>query len=310
MDEREDRIMLPPVRTLLRGALARFPLRWPVLMASALVLLVWSNPLLTTHARPSDPAPGELRIATWNMCGVQQWNCQNTGSGAQKIRALKRLATADGARVFLLQEVCAGDLATARRELGNGWRSTFRPYTFRDAEGLRTEVRCGEHRQGPAGLAILALSSLAGASALPTQQPAVGLHRGILCATVATHRVRVCNAHLSLPGSDRAHPNWEFRDDQLKSLVVAATERTVFGGDLNIAPPSAANENRRIWPAEAYLRYRECDQASASSRGGRATLLSGHKVDYLFTALPRTHCSVRATEASDHLALIMQIATV
>ncbi|MGW5275161.1 endonuclease/exonuclease/phosphatase family protein [Streptomyces sp. NPDC004044] len=283
---------------------------WLTLVAAALVALVvvaLSGRPGATHATPSDAVPGELRIATWNMCGVRQWNCKDTGSSRQKVQALKRLAAVDGARVIMLQEVCAGDLASARKELGQGWRSTFRAYAYRDARGRQTEVRCAERRQGQAGFAILASSPLSRVSVVPSRQPDTGLRRGILCATLASRGVQVCNAHLTLPGGDRAHPDWEYRDDQLSSLVGAADARTVFGGDLNSAPPSAGSQDSWIWPYDMYRNYQECDQDSASSRSGRATHLTGHKVDYLFTALPRTHCSVRATEASDHLALVMGV---
>jgi endonuclease/exonuclease/phosphatase family metal-dependent hydrolase len=248
-----------------------------------------------------------VRIATWNMCDVRQWNCRDTGSSRQKVEVLKQLATVDGARVLLLQEVCARELDAARKELGKEWHSTFRAYASRDSQGLSTTVRCAGRHQGAAGLAILASSPPSHVSVVPSQQPDVGLHRGIICATVGPYNLRVCNAHLSLPGGDRVRPDREYRDDQLKSLADAANSRTVFGGDLNSAPPWSDNEDSWIWPHETYRTYRECDQESATSQNGRATHRTGHKVDYLFTALPRTQCLVRGTEASDHLALIMQV---
>lgn len=300
----------PGIPTKVSVAASRSRVPWLTLVAAALVALVMvtlSGRPGATHTPLPTAVPGELRIATWNMCDVRQWNCQDTGSSRQKLQALKRLAAVDDAQVIMLQEVCAGDLASARKELGNGWRSTFRAYAYRDARGRQTEVRCAERRQGQAGFAILASSPLSRVALVPSRQPAVGLRRGILCATVASHDVQVCNAHLTLPGSDRAHPDWEYRDDQLSSLVGAADARTVFGGDLNSAPPSAGSQDSWIWPYDMYRGYRECDQRSASSRSGRATHLTGHKVDYLFTALPRTHCSVRATGVSDHLALVMGV---
>ncbi|WP_406465133.1 endonuclease/exonuclease/phosphatase family protein [Streptomyces sp. NBC_00111] len=289
-----------------KGPAAPLHRRWPVLTVCAL-LLGLSQPLHATRAWAPDAAPGHLRIATWNMCGVLQWNCESTGTRTEKIRALKRLAGSDRTDVVMLQEVCAGDLTDARNELGEDWHSTFLPYAVQDAEGRRTAVRCAEARRGTAGLALLALSPLTEVSAVSTRQPAVGLHRGIVCATAAALAVRVCNAHLSLPNGDRAHADREFRDDQLKSLVGAADERTVFGGDLNSAPPRSADRDSWIWPYAAYRTYRECDQRSPASRAGRATHSTGHKVDYLFTALPRTGCSVRGTGASDHSALIIQV---
>ncbi|WP_327172768.1 endonuclease/exonuclease/phosphatase family protein [Streptomyces sp. NBC_01336] len=273
------------------------------------VLVAASVSWPTTREGAAALAPGEVRVATWNMCGVRQWNCQDTGDGSRKVRALERLAGVDGVRVFLLQEVCAGDLAAARSRLGSNWHSTFTAYVHRDAHNRGTTVRCAAHGQGTAGIAILASSPLSRVTEVPAQQPSAGLRRGIICATAAVHRLRVCNAHLSLPGSDPAHPGWEFRDDQLESLMGAADGRTVFGGDLNSAPPSARNRSGWIWPRGFFRRFQECDQASPSSRGGRATLASGHKVDYLFTALPRTGCSVHDTGASDHYALVLRTKT-
>ncbi|MGW6209062.1 endonuclease/exonuclease/phosphatase family protein [Streptomyces sp. NPDC055089] len=279
----------------------------PAVVLAVLVAASASWP--TTREGASAITSGQVRIATWNMCGVRQWNCEDTGDGARKMRALERLAGVDGVQVFLLQEVCAGDLAAVRSGLGGDWHSTFKAYVHRDANNRGTSVLCAAHGQGAAGIAILASSPLSRVTAVPAQQPSAGLRRGIICATVAVHRLRVCNAHLSLPGSDSAHPGWEFRDDQLQALVGAADGRTVFGGDLNSAPPAARNRSSWIWPGEFFRRFQECDQTSSSSRSGRATLTAGHKVDYLFTALPRTGCSVRDTGASDHYALVLRTKT-
>ncbi|MFF4245848.1 endonuclease/exonuclease/phosphatase family protein [Streptomyces sp. NPDC001822] len=294
---------------LLKRAAAPARRGWLVPTVCALVLLGLPYPLRVIPAAPPETVPGQVRIATWNVCGVRQWHCESTGTRTEKIQALKRLAAGDGARVVMLQEVCAGDLAVAREEMGKGWHSTFLPYAIQDAEGRRTAVRCADVRQGTAGLGLLAFSPLTKVSTVPTRQSAVGLHRGIVCATAADLAVRVCNAHLSLPEGDPAQVGREFRDDQLKSLAGAANGRTVFGGDLNSAPPSNGTEDSWIWPHTTYRTYRECDQESASSRHGRPTHTSGHKVDYLFTALPRTRCSVRDTGASDHRALIMQVSS-
>lgn len=270
-------------------------------------LIMMSAACHTVQEELPEAAPRHVLIATWNMCGVQQWNCQGTGSGSQKVEALKRLATDGGAQVIMLQEVCAGDLAVARGELGRNWQSAFKAYRYFEGRGRGTSVRCAADGQGAAGIAILASSSLSAVSEPLVRQPSIGLHRGILCATVAAQHLRACNAHLTLPGGVPSRPGPEFRDDQLKSLVGAADAHTVFGGDLNSAPPSARDSSSWIWPYEAYRRYRECDQSSPSSRSGRATHLTGHKVDYLFTTLPRTGCSVRDTGASDHWALVMQV---
>ncbi|WNI21754.1 endonuclease/exonuclease/phosphatase family protein [Streptomyces sp. ITFR-16] len=284
------------------------PRRRGLLPAGVLaVLLALSAACGPTGVPATEAVPVQVVVATWNMCGVRQWNCEGTGSGAQKARALTELPTDTGARVVMLQEVCAGDLAAARTELGPAWHSAFKAYRSFDAQGHGTPVPCGAARRGVAGIAILASSALSHVSEPSVRQPATGLHRGILCATAAAAHLRVCNAHLSLPGTDASRPELEFRDDQLASLVDTADGRTVFGGDLNSAPPSPGDAAGWIWPHDAYRRYRECDQRSASSRAGRPTHRTGHKVDYLFTALPRAGCSVRDTGRSDHSALVLRV---
>ncbi|WP_406408181.1 endonuclease/exonuclease/phosphatase family protein [Streptomyces halstedii] len=289
-----------PHRPLLRPFSAR---------ASVLCLVLPLALLLTTSGVPSKGVTPRLRIATWNMCGVDQWGCENTGTHRRKAEALVELASVDGASVIMLQEVCTGDLVLARQRLGEGWHSAFQAYTYRDAHGRHAPVRCTGGGSGDAGIAVLSSSPLKDVAPLPSRQPAVGLQRGIQCGSLPVHRIRICNAHLSVVGSDRAHPGWEYRDDQLRTLVAAADSRTVFGGDFNSSPPSRADAYRWIWPHEAYRRYRECDQRSAGSRAGRATHRSGVKLDYQFTRLRRAGCAVRETGVSDHLAVVMTVRT-
>ncbi|SED92051.1 Metal-dependent hydrolase, endonuclease/exonuclease/phosphatase family [Streptomyces sp. 2231.1] len=286
--------------------------RWrgPVAVAAALLGLVTAvaSAQLSGPARSAAPRR-TLTVATWNMCGVEQWNCRSTGSPTAKRNALEAMASRSGARVFFLQEVCAGDLDRVRADLGASWHTEFRPYTWRGVTGRTTTVRCAGAGQGAAGVALLSAYRLSAVEPVESRQPAVGLRRGILCATVADQGVRVCTAHLSRPGDDRAHPDWELRDDQLKALAAAVPGRTVYGGDLNADPPGPRDPDSWIWPAGPYRAQRECDQASASSRSGRPTHVSGHKIDYLFSDLPRLDCSVRGTGASDHYALLLRIRT-
>ncbi|MEV7556898.1 endonuclease/exonuclease/phosphatase family protein [Streptomyces sp. NPDC089795] len=253
----------------------------------------------------------DVSVATWNMCGVRQWSCEKTGGPKEKLGQLRDLIGDSGVQVLLLQEVCSEDLVSFARGLGPQWRSAFEPYAEVDADGSRTSVDCTGQGKGQAGYALLAGSELTDVEAIPTEQPTVGLHRGILCARVPAQRVRVCNAHVSLRESDDEHPDWDFRDDQLSSLFAAASTdpATVFGGDFNSPPPGGdknKNTSAWIWPTEAYTTYRECDQ-KGSSRSGRTTLKDGMKIDYLFTRLPRTGCEVVDTKASDHRPLVMRV---
>ncbi|RLL70014.1 endonuclease/exonuclease/phosphatase family protein [Streptomyces sp. Z26] len=253
--------------------------------------------------------PSSLTVATWNVCGVRAWGCADTGDRAAKTDVLLRLARDRDVRVLMLQEACADDVAAAVRELGTSWHSTFRPYTHRDASGRETTVRCAAPRSDRAGYAILAASALTRVTHPASAQPEDGLQRGTLCATASRYDVRACTAHLTPRGGDRAHPGWEYRDDQLHTLVAASRgPRVVYGGDLNTPPPGTRNPSTWVWPSDGpYRTARECAQRSAASRAAEATHRSGHKLDYLFTPLPRLGCAVLPTAASDHRALLLRV---
>ncbi|WP_329552452.1 endonuclease/exonuclease/phosphatase family protein [Streptomyces sp. NBC_00696] len=286
---------------------------WRRVAVAAVALLGLATAVTAIQAYGPDRSAASTRaltVATWNMCGVRQWGCAATGSWAEKRTQLGQLATRAGARVIFLQETCGAELESVRRGLGGSWHTAFRAYSERDAAGRTAPVRCATPGAGTAGFAILSAYPLSAVTTVASQQPAVGVRRGILCATVAAHELRLCTAHLSPRHSDAAHPAWEFRDDQLKALAHAAdTRRTVYGGDLNVNPPGSRNPFSWVWPSGPYTDQRECDQTSVSSRAGRDTHVSGHKFDYLFTGLPRVRCSVRDTGKSDHYALLLRVRT-
>ncbi|MFF7610121.1 endonuclease/exonuclease/phosphatase family protein [Streptomyces parvulus] len=299
-----------PDHPLLTGPRRRRTLSAVTSVLALAALLAALLPVLTARGTAgSRTADGVLTVATWNMCGVRRWNCAETGDAAAKRRAVERLA-GEGADVVLLQEACAADAESVRDALGGTWRLAFRPYSWREASGRSRTEGCDGRGQGAAGLALLSAHPLSAVRSVPSRQPVAGLGRGILCATVEVVEVRVCNAHLSLPGSDRAHPGREYRDDQLRALTGAvAGRRTVFGGDFNLRPPGVRNASGRVWPDSAYRVFRECDQDFAADRSGRPTHESGHKLDYLFTGLPREGCVVRDTGVSDHRALLLRVDT-
>lgn len=276
------------------------------LLAGAVVLTV----VQTAEPTRSHAGSRTLAVATWNMCGVERWHCDGTGDRRAKRAEAVRLATDQGARVVFLQEACASDVSAVRTNLGRSWHSVFRPYTWRSKAGRTNTVRCGSGGRDTAGFAVLSAYPLSHVRTVASRQPTAGLRRGIVCASIAAHRLTVCNAHLSRPGDDLAHPQWELRDDQLKALTAAARgRRVVYGGDLNVDPPSGRNPVAWVWPSAPYRTQRECDQRSPSDRSGRATHVSGHKLDYLFTGLPRAGCTVRDTGDSDHFAVLLRVRT-
>ncbi|WP_328924076.1 endonuclease/exonuclease/phosphatase family protein [Streptomyces sp. NBC_00190] len=280
--------------------------------AAALSLLASVACSSAQHSPASVTAAGksaEISVATWNMCGVEQWNCEDTGSPKNKFQQIRDLVGDSDVRVLLLQEVCSEELVAAALRLGPEWHSVFQPYAEVDAAGTSRRVECTGQGHGQAGYGLLAASPITDVEAVPTEQPTVGLHRGIVCARVPALRLRVCNAHIALRESDEAHLDWDFRDDQLSSLFEAAATdpRTVLGGDFNSPPPVGdRNTSAWIWPTEAYTTFRECDQ-KGGARTGRPTHTDGTKLDYLFTTLPRTACKVVDAKSSDHRALVMRV---
>ncbi|MEB8343056.1 endonuclease/exonuclease/phosphatase family protein [Streptomyces endophyticus] len=280
------------------------------LVAASLAGVVVLAAVQTAGPTRSHAGSRTLTVATWNMCGVERWHCDGTGDRRAKRGEVVGLATARGARVVFLQEACASDVSAVRARLGRSWHSVFRPYSWRSKAGRTSTVRCGSGSRDAAGFAMLSAYPLSHVRTVASRQPTVGLRRGVVCASVAAHRLTVCNAHLSRPGDDLAHPRWELRDDQLKALTGAARgRRVVYGGDLNVDPPSGRNPVAWVWPSAPYGTQRECDQRSASARSGRATHVSGHKLDYLFTGLPRAGCTVRDTGDSDHYAVLLRVRT-
>ncbi|MCP8706582.1 endonuclease/exonuclease/phosphatase family protein [Streptomyces sp. AC04842] len=256
-----------------------------------------------TGALPSPAEAGPLTVATWNMCGVLRWNCAGTGDSDAKREQMERLATRFKAQVMLLQEACAADVEAVRDALGPSWHSAFQPYTRRDSEGQRSTVRCGASGRGDAGYALLSAYPLTDVRRVSSPQPDTGVQRGILCAFVAAYDVTVCTAHLTPHVGEGTPAQRDFRRDQLAALADAVPERrTVYGGDLNVDPPGEHNPDSWVWPEWPYGTHWECDEGSA-----RATHESRHKLDYLFTDLPRTGCRVIDTGVSDHRALVIQV---
>ncbi|MFE2291613.1 endonuclease/exonuclease/phosphatase family protein [Streptomyces sp. NPDC059452] len=261
---------------------------------------------------PAAPGPtdarGTLSVATWNVCGVRQWNCEDTGPAEEKRDRIEALARQSGARVILLQEVCSGDLTAVRTALGDRWQSLFRPYTAVREERTST-VRCTGDGRGTAGYGMLSALPLTGVADVPLPQPATGLRRGILCATARAENVRLCTTHLNPQQGRATAVTAKLREDQLRALVRAASgPRTVFGGDLNTAPPTGTGTDAWARTDGPYNTYRECDR-SGESGAPRETHRSGYKIDYLFTSLPRQGCSVLRSPASDHWALLLRVTT-
>ncbi|WP_185832128.1 hypothetical protein [Streptomyces sp. WAC 04229] len=104
-----------------------------------------------------------------------------------------------------------------------------------------------------------------------------------------------------------------------RRLVAAASVLALSALLVTLVPVLTARGTVRSLPAERVLTvaswnmcgvfYRERDQEFAADRSGRPTHESGHKLDCLFTGLPRSGCTVRDTGVSDHRALLVRVDT-
>ncbi|WP_101927990.1 endonuclease/exonuclease/phosphatase family protein [Streptomyces sp. NBRC 110465] len=294
----------------------RLPVLWVAMagVLAALAGLALGPRWLGGDVRGSDAVgrhradgPGTLSVATWNACGVRGWNCEGTGSAEDKRARIEALVRESGAGVVLLQEMCSGDLASVRTSLGGEWHSLFRPYTASGKDHGTATTRCEGDGRGTAGYGMLSAAPLGEVTDVSLPQPAAGMRRSILCAVEQSRSVRICTTHLNPRRNGGGSVPVELRADQLRALVGAAGRRTVFGGDLNTAPPKPGEGGPWARVDGPYSVYRECDQSAAGGPG--ETHRGGYKIDYLFTDLSRQECSVLRSPASDHWALLMRVAT-
>ncbi|MEU3827503.1 MULTISPECIES: endonuclease/exonuclease/phosphatase family protein [unclassified Streptomyces] len=261
-----------------------------------------------------------LQVMSWNMCGSQRdtWNCAGTGTPDQKTDVVKYHVDHDYVQAALLQEVCEDDLTLLMSKLGPGWSKSFAPYKW-SQDGVTWNSRCGndgpDDRADRIGTAIVIKAGMADAKSYPLTQPWTGLNQPFQCATATWWDVRLCAVHLSRPGVNPDHPDWDYRDDQLKDIknVTSGFPKVVFGGDFNSqAPDQPGNGDAWIWPADLYSKgpgtpgYTECDQDGAS-RTGRPTHDGGWKIDYVFSSEPRRWCAVADSAFSDHHVMIESV---
>ncbi|WP_307870846.1 endonuclease/exonuclease/phosphatase family protein [Micromonospora sp. C51] len=283
--------------------------------------------LPTTAAEAAAPPGTNLQLLTWNICGSQRanWGCSSFGTWADKNAVIQAQIQDNYVQAMLLQEICENDLASLMTTLGSGWTRSFAPYQWA-SKGVLTNNRCGEDnspRGDRIGTAIVIKAGSSNAQTIATTQPWDGQQRPFHCATATYFNdIRLCNVHLSPPGSDTRDSSWEYSDDQLGEIkkVVDGYPNVAFGGDFNILPPDHVypvnDENNPdrgwIWDAKdgnPYPRYRECDQTNPAG-GGRPTNTRGEKIDYVFSSRPWRWCAVTPTAFSDHYPLVysMQIA--
>lgn len=221
---------------------------WPVVLGALL--------LLGVAAPPSQAAePKNLQVMSWNMCGSQRdsWGCAGTGTPDQKTDVVTYHVQHDYVQAVLLQEICEDDLTLLMGKLGSGWSKSFAPYQW-GQEGVKWNSRCGNdgagNRADRIGTAIVIKAGMKDAKQYPITEPWIGQQQPFHCATATYWDVTLCAVHNSLREANPEHPDWDYRDDQLKDIqnVVTQFPRVVFGGDFNSLPPDwPGNTTAWIW---------------------------------------------------------------
>jgi endonuclease/exonuclease/phosphatase family metal-dependent hydrolase len=289
--------------------------------------------------RQASSAPVPLRVATWNIC-AEFTECPAVADAAGRVNAVARLVRDHDLDAVLLQETCEWHVSQLLTTLGSGWTAAFAPWRQNDAEGGwpgRRVRTCGSDRQA-LGLAIV----VRGAHdqpvtyALPSPTARYSFEAPMLCVRKTSPVVRLCNSHFTpaaydATGTMRAAQ----RTRAVEVLRSFGGERVVFGGDLNLLPPSGSFTppgttlgGRHAALNAVYDLLRECDQTdglalTGAPRAGESTTFWGSadtptwgKLDYLFAtpyaadpAATVTSCDALEDVAafrrySDHLPVI------
>lgn len=281
-------------------------MRWPTTAASAMFrtmkTLVASAAALLALACATLPAPGrtqDLRVLVYNI---------HAGTDAARVDNLARVADIvreSGADIVLLQEV---DSLTARSGGVDQLTTLTRLTGLRGAYG-----RTIEYQGGGYGLAVLSRFPIASHRLVPLpsepaeSQPGRARElRGALVARIETPGgpVHVVNTHIDAAARDHWRRQEATRLVLLTDSLRAAGARILVGGDLNSTPESFVQSIL----GDGALR----DAWAACGNGPGFTFAASapvKRIDYLYLTGGST-CSdaqVLATDASDHLPLLVQV---
>ncbi|MEV0751516.1 endonuclease/exonuclease/phosphatase family protein [Streptosporangium sp. NPDC050280] len=296
-------------------------------MATATALVVATIPLHAGRAEARAPS-SVISVMSWNVCAGTNAGCPLYGRSMREVAAqVGRYATTQPIKpdVIFLQEFCSGGTAVLEslleQQTGRAWTVRSSILTLRDG----SSKGCVPDRQGLSRGDISVTVAVADHAATFQEHgltsPPWYAKRMALCAMVPARRVNLCGTHLSSSLSyDDAKPEAPFRTRQVKELLAVVSKpgyRTVFGGDLNLAPPdsgqSTAAKRRVLVPV--YAAYAECDQRGR--RDGRWTEkhvredggVVKRKLDYLFAPKGSvTRCHVAQDAAvSDHKPIYVKV---
>jgi endonuclease/exonuclease/phosphatase family metal-dependent hydrolase len=274
-------------------------------------------------ANPAAEARTELAVMTWNVCAGTNPRCGLYRAGVEDLaRNIGRYAVNQPIKpdVIFLQEFCTGADQVLERQLeqltGRGWSIRSWGLSKNGAPYACQPDRLGRSR-GAQSVTIAVAYDSVDFQAYPLTSPPWYVKREALCATIPAKRVRACGSHLSSGESyDDRRPDAPYRTRQIKELMAYTALPgywTVFGGDLNVAPPdsgygSAAGRRATV---PAYQAYQECDQRGTSRTGQWTQRDSGgrQKLDYLFVPKGGVRwCHVaQPTALSDHRPVFIKV---
>jgi endonuclease/exonuclease/phosphatase (EEP) superfamily protein YafD len=267
-----------------------------VVATAAIVLELFALfPLGGTVSRPAQQqapaAATSLRVASWNIC-AEFAECPAVADAAGRVNAVVRLINDQDLDAVLLQETCEWHVSRLLTSLGNGWTAAFAPWRQNDTEGGwpgRRIRACGGDRHA-LGLAIV----MRGAHdqqvihTLPSPTARYSLEAPVLCVRKAAPSVRLCNSHLTPAAYDSAGTiRAAQRTRTIEILRSFGDDKVIFGGDLNLLPPSGSFTppdttlgGRHATLNGVYDLLRECDQAdgfalTGAPRAGESTTFWG-----------------------------------
>ncbi|HEY6740668.1 MAG TPA: endonuclease/exonuclease/phosphatase family protein, partial [Actinopolymorphaceae bacterium] len=249
---------------------------------AALALLV-TTPAAAAPESESAAPKTDLRVMQWNVCS-EYADCPELDDPIGRAKQVAAIAKQHDADVMFMLEVCESTVADILDELGDGYTVAFAPWHQNFPGWKSTRGRwCyqgpeDDINDGLQGTAIIAKGELDETTSYSIPSPWKEREwesvRNVVCAVHTDSDVRLCASHFT--------PNWDGGEDRPylvrqvdRSLEIISQERrTLFAGDLNVAPPDG-NPGQDWTDAndfldELYDRFAECDERDALKEWGKA----------------------------------------
>ncbi|MFI1249956.1 endonuclease/exonuclease/phosphatase family protein [Streptomyces anulatus] len=213
-----------------------------VLVAAAALVLV----TLVRKGPDKPPAPAEVRVLHYNLCGAAAacpWNSGGSGPGTSVERVVKEAAALQP-DLITLNEICATQYKALVAQLKDAGRRMYGTY----ASSQDNVPNCGP--TGEFGTAVLSRGTIepegpdyrpftrTGDETYTNAGRTVPVRRGLLCAPTrfAGKPLLACTAHTNAKAPEQLR---EIRD-RLAEGSVARETPVLFAGDLNLQPNEPA----------------------------------------------------------------------